>query len=100
MATVLCRDLDHDSTQHLQAELASALDAAPTLPLVLDLSNVEFMPSLALGVMVKVHKSLGQAGRKCVLVGVRPQVRETISIAALDRLLVLRGTLGEALQVI
>ncbi len=97
-AKVICRDLELESTQRLQTELTSALDAAPTLPLVLDLSSVEFMPSLALALMVKVHKSLVQTGRKCVLVGVHPLVRETISISALDRLLVLRGTVEEALQ--
>src|SRR5262249_20204647 len=37
LATVLCPNLAHETTQKLQAELASVLDAAPMLPLVLDL---------------------------------------------------------------
>jgi anti-anti-sigma factor len=98
LGTVLCRELEHEATRKLQAELESALDAAPTLALVLDLSRVEFMPSLALSLMVKVHKSLVQGGRKCVLVGVHPLVHDAIRATALDRFLVLRGTVEEGLQ--
>ena len=59
------------------------------MSLVLDLSRVEFVPSLALGLLVKIHKSLVQAGKKCVLVGVRPQVQESMSVTGLTKLLVL-----------
>jgi anti-anti-sigma factor len=98
LATVVCRDLELDTTAKLQSELTTALDAAPTRSLVLDLSSVEFVPSLALGLMVKVRKALAQDGRKCVLVGVRPLVRDAMRATALDRFLVLRGTVDEALE--
>jgi hypothetical protein len=87
VAQVDCRELDHDATLQLQSELTTALDVAPTLALVL-------------GLLVKVHKSLAQAGRTCVLVGVQPRVVEVMSVTGLTRFLVLRGTTEEALQLI
>lgn len=98
LAVVDCRDLDHETTLRMQGELMAALDAAPASALVLDLSGVEFVPSLALGVLVKVHKSLAQAGRKCMLVGVRPLIVESMNVTGLTKFLVLRDTTEEALK--
>jgi anti-anti-sigma factor len=98
LAVVECRDLEHNTTCQMQDELATALEAAPSMGLVLDLSRVEFVPSLAMGILVRVHKSLAQAGRRCVLVGVRPMVQEAMSVTGLTNFLVLRGTTEEALQ--
>lgn len=95
---VQCRDLDHATAVQLQNELAAGLEAAPGSALVLDLSQVEYMPSLALSILVKIHKELTQAGRKCVLVGVGPNIKDVMSVTGLTKFLVLRGTWEEAVQ--
>jgi len=98
VGTVICRNLDLESTAQLQHDLATALAAAPTHSLVLDLSAVEFAPSLALGLLVKTHKELTQAGRKCVLVGLQPLLQEVMKITALANYLQICGTTAEGLK--
>src|SRR5262249_5121138 len=85
VGAVVCRDLDHDNTLQLQRDIEAALAAAPKPSLVLDLSAVEFVPSMALSLLVKTHKDRLQAGGKLVLVGIRPQVLELLKITGLDR---------------
>jgi anti-anti-sigma factor len=98
VAAVVCRNLDHESTAQLQRELETALAAAPALSLVLDLSAVEFAPSLALGLLVKTHKELTQAGRKCVLVGIQPLLQEVMKITALAKYLQICATTADGLK--
>ena len=98
VAAVVCRDLNHQTTQQLQAELETALAAAPSLSLVLDLAAVEFLPSLAMGMLVNIHKALKKAERRCLLVGIRPLVLQSMQITALDRFFAIHATVDEGLK--
>lgn len=98
VAAVTCQDLDHETTQQLKHELEAALAAKPGSALVLDLSRVEFVPSMALGVLVTIHKNLQQAGRKCLLVGVQSMVLESMQITGLNKYLDLCSSLAEGLK--
>ena len=98
VAAVGCRQLTHETSLQLRSALDAALAGAPSSPLILDLSQVEFVPSLALGILVTIHKVLRQAGRKCLLVGIRPLVLETMQITALDKFFEIHSTLEEGLK--
>jgi anti-sigma B factor antagonist len=98
VANVVSRDLNHETAEQLQRDLTAALAAAPHSSLILDLSQVEFVPSMALGMLVKIHKTLRQEGRQCLLVGVRPLVLELIQVTGLNKLLVVHGSVDEALK--
>lgn len=65
---------------------AAALDALPdgAKRAVLDLSQVGFMDSKGLGVLISLLKSLGEGGA-IHLAGVKPQVRKVFSLTRLDR---------------
>ena len=54
--------------------------------MVLDLSQVEFIPSLALGAMVEVHHIYRKAGQRLILVGVVPKALEVMKLSGLDHL--------------
>lgn len=98
VATVTCSDLDHETTQQLKHELESALAAKPGSALVLDLSQVEFVPSMALGVLVTIHKNLQQTGRKCLLAGVQSMVLESMQITGLNKYLDLCDSVASGLN--
>ncbi len=62
---------------------------------VLNLSNVEFIDSKGIGVLVAVHKKLLDAG-KCCLCCLKPNVSKVFSISRIDRLLTIRPSEDEA----
>jgi stage II sporulation protein AA (anti-sigma F factor antagonist) len=85
VAVVNRSDLSHDTSQTFQKQLDAAIAAAPGASVVLDLAKVEFVPSLALGILVAANKRLQQDGRRLILVGVRPEVLEIIKLTGLLR---------------
>ena len=66
-------------------DIQAAADAT-TLPLVLDMQNVDWIDSGACAVLIKVWKMLRQSGRPLVLCVTDP-VRETFKITGLIRLI-------------
>ena len=62
---------------------------------VLDLSEVRFLDSTGLGVLVHLHKRMGQNGR-LVLCGVGELVMDVFRLTRMDRALAIRGTAEEA----
>jgi anti-anti-sigma factor len=97
VAAVQCTELDHDNAVVFQRELDEAITDSHQ-PVIIDLSNVHFLPSMALGILVAANKRLQQAGRRCFLVGVQPEVREIITVTGLQKLLDLRASIDEAVQ--
>jgi len=98
VATITSKELTHDTSLKFQQQLEAALAGAPESSLVLDLNAVEFMPSLALGILVSANKKLQQSGRRCFLVGVQPDVLEVIRVTGLLKMFDLRPNVEDALQ--
>jgi anti-anti-sigma factor len=69
-------------------ELHEALREASALAraLVVDMRNVQYLSSRAIGLLVGVYKRQKEAGGVLVLAGLRPQVGEILSSVNLDRL--------------
>ncbi len=76
-------DLDLDSTERFKAELHRPLDSG-CRRLVLDLSQVAFIDSSALGVLVGVnYERRLVAGEGLVLAGLRPSVLKVLEVNGL-----------------
>ena len=54
-----------------------------TLPVLLDLSNVTFVPSMTLGALIEIAHRCKSQQRRLVLVGVTPSVQAVFTISAL-----------------
>lgn len=90
--------LDEDNVHRLQTEVAGAADAAPQLPIVLDLAQVDFMPSLSLAALVRLVTQFRARDQRLLLAGLQPQVREVFTITHLDRLFELHPDIPAALK--
>jgi anti-sigma B factor antagonist len=86
--------LDVAGSPALHTLLHRALDDGATR-IVLDLSQVDFIDSTALRVLVSVHKRLAGAGFAIVCPHAR--IRRIFDLTALDRVLTLTDTVEEAL---
>ena len=66
--------------------------------IVLDLSRVQIVPSLGLGAILQLHNKYKERHQHVMLAGVQPQVRTTLAITKLDRILDLRDSVEKALH--
>jgi anti-anti-sigma factor len=80
-------ELDHDSTLQLKAELKSIIASHPDLPIIVDMEEVEFLPSIALGALVEIHLNLKRNGRAFSLVALRPAIEDIMKLSGLNNLL-------------
>lgn len=64
--------------------------------LIIDLSDVPYMDSAALGTIVGVHVSCDRAGRKYVLLNPSERVTSLFAMSQVDTFLVTRKTMEEA----
>ena len=70
---------------HLLEEAIARAGAAPGTCVQLDLSELSFLDSTGLHVLVKARRSLEAAGSELVLVGPTEQIRRTLAVSGLDR---------------
>jgi anti-anti-sigma factor len=97
LAVVRPSRLDGPAASELEDEASRAALAEPSLPFVLDFSNVNFAPSVALGALAVLFKGLKLSNRKAFLIGVVPQVRRALSVTRLDDFINVRNTLDDVL---
>jgi anti-sigma B factor antagonist len=90
--------LEEHNIQILGEQITGLLDDPRRKKLVLNFSNVEFMSSAALGMLITVHKKVRAAGAKLVLCSIDRQILEVFTITKLDKQFVIRRDEEEALQ--
>jgi anti-sigma B factor antagonist len=84
--TRLSGDLDIVTSDEVKRDLAALVDAGH-VSLVLDLSDVGFVDSSGLGVLVAMHRHTEAQGGSFVVQSVPPQVRRLLDITRLGDLL-------------
>ena len=72
-------------------------DRSAISTIVLDLSRVQLLPSLALGLLVQLGNKCRSRQQKLKLAGVTPQVRQVFAITRLDRIFDFAPTVEAAL---
>lgn len=77
-------------------QAAVAQETAPRL--ILDLTDVPFIDSMAIGALVRAFATCTRAGRKLVLVGINHRVRNVLQLTNVDSLFDVYSTIAEAEQ--
>jgi anti-anti-sigma factor len=95
VARVRCTSFDHRNTDQFRDELRAACEDTSREPFVLEMSRVEFMASLTIGVLVEHANRLKMDGRHLVVVGLTPNVDRAIRIAGLHDLFEVRACLED-----
>lgn len=79
--------LDVRAIDRIAEELYHLVDAQNKQKLILDLSNVRYLASHALGMLITLHKKAKAARGEMVLCGIRAELRSVFSITNLDKIL-------------
>jgi anti-anti-sigma factor len=89
-------EMDEDATRQMQAEVLAAAEQNRMLPVALDLSRVNYFPSLSLGAVVTLLSTLRKHQQRLILAGLQPQVREALAITHLDKLFEIHQSIDDA----
>ncbi len=87
-------ELDLYNAEELRSALASAIDSGATR-IVVDMTEVAFVDSTALGVLVEARSKLGRDG--LLLAGPQLETRRTLQVSGLDRHLPVHDSVDAAL---
>lgn len=91
--------MDPAQLERIGDRLYALIDEEDRRWMVLDFSQVEFISSQFIGILLTMHKKLSLlGGSHFVLCGVGPRLAELIKITRLDRLLTIRPNRREAMQ--
>jgi anti-sigma B factor antagonist len=94
LVVLLGGELDLYNADDVRAVLVEAIDAGTSL-IAIDLSEVEFVDSTALGVLLEARSRLGADG--LALAAPRPEIRRALEVSGLDRHLAVHESVDEAL---
>jgi len=82
--------------------LCSATDAArvtaPALPFILDMANVDFAGSLAIGVLVGLHKEFQNRGQRLIFAGLQGNLRDAFKVTRMNQILEILPDVPTALE--
>ena len=84
-----------------QVELKfTALVASRAKPSLIDLSDLEFISSLGLGMLISCAKALKNKGAQMVLLKPTPQVLEILTTVGFDKLIPIENDIDKALEIL
>jgi len=95
LVVVQKRFLDEASAHQLVDDVLTVAAQVPSVPIVLDMSQVRFAPSAALGSLVRLSKSFKLDGRRLALIGVDDRVFKAIQVTRLDAILEIHDSLDQ-----
>ena len=78
-------ELDHHGAQGLLLRLEQDIQKALPMVLILDFTDVTFMDSSGIAVVMRARQRVRDLGGAVTLRGVRPQARKVLDAAGLDR---------------
>jgi anti-sigma B factor antagonist len=91
--------MDDEALKALRTAIDDACAANPAASLiVVDLSAVGLLPSLALGLLVQIGNKRKARQQKMKLAAVQPQVRQVFAITRLDRVFDFADSVDAAVQ--
>lgn len=80
-------ELDLKVADSLRTELDRLIDENPGKELILDFSNVNFIDSSGLGVLLGRYKKIYSKGNKIYIKDVQPQVKRILELSGITRLI-------------
>jgi anti-sigma B factor antagonist len=83
-------------THATSSALQEAVSAASARGLIIDLTEVPSVDSMAVGALVRVYVSCTKGGRKLAFVGLNNRVRNVLQIVGVDPLFDIYQTFAEA----
>lgn len=86
----LCGEIDHHIAKELRENIDQSVDIHNPKLLILDFTDVTFMDSSGIGLIMGRYKKISQTGGRLEVQGASQSIERVIKIAGLDRLAPIR----------
>ncbi|HEY5031960.1 MAG TPA: STAS domain-containing protein [Actinomycetes bacterium] len=84
---VLPERLDVTTVGDLRDAMTLAVESGPAVDVLVDMSRVQVVDSVGLGLLVSTHRNCLRAGRRLVLVDPQPRMLRLLAVTRLHRVL-------------
>jgi anti-anti-sigma factor len=95
---VLASQLDEKHVGALRTGVTEAQAAGSSLPFIIDMAGVSFVPSLTLGVIVRLANEFRSKHQRLIFVSLQPPVRQLLAITKLNRMMEITDDVAAALR--
>jgi anti-anti-sigma factor len=92
-------DMSEEHITAVQADITK-LGTEQTLPVILDIAKVKYIPSLALGLFVRMANSFRARQQRFILASPQATVRQVLAITRLDRAMEVQDSVESALKAV
>ncbi|MCE5187343.1 MAG: STAS domain-containing protein [Planctomycetaceae bacterium] len=89
--------LDESQLQGLQSSFMPLIEQNPKIQLVIDFSNVKFLTSSVLGLLIRISKKVYETDGRLRLCSINPKIMEIFRITRLDKIFEIYPNVDDAL---
>jgi stage II sporulation protein AA (anti-sigma F factor antagonist) len=93
-------ELDHHIANTLRETVDSKIRCSNAVNVIFDFSNVGFMDSSGIGVIMGRYKTVKTLGGSVIIFGQNSQIKRIVEMSGIDRIVRVADTLDEALKMI
>ncbi len=91
MFAYLNGEIDHHTASKIRSLLDVKIEGSQPKLLILDFTNISFMDSSGIGLVMGRYKLMQYIGGKLKIINPSPQIRRVMSLAGFDRLAVIEN---------
>ncbi|MCX7710495.1 MAG: anti-sigma F factor antagonist [Clostridia bacterium] len=91
-------ELDHHSAEYIRQKVDGEIIKSSTKNVIFDLSNVSFMDSSGIGVIIGRYKNIQKLNGKTALTGLNEHVKRIFDMAGLLKIIPAYGNVESALK--
>ncbi len=90
--------LEENDIQALQDSVMGVIDQAGAINLILDFSNVQFLSSAVLGLLIRISKKVYEKQGQLRLCNIAPKIHQIFKITRLTKIFDIRQDLDTAIE--
>lgn len=90
ITATLCGNLDTMAAEQLEPQIAQ-LEGMASQPLTIDCTQLDYISSSGLRLLLRLRKAAGAAGLRVTLLGVNDHVMEVLKVTHFDKMFVLNS---------
>lgn len=78
--------LDETQLEGLEGSFMPLIEQSPGIQLIIDFTNVKFLTSSVLGLLIRISKKVYETGGTLRLCSINPKIQEVFKITRLDKI--------------
>ena len=92
--------LEDNDIKSLRESIMSVIEQAEQINLILDFSNVRFLSSAVLGLLIRISEKVYERDGRLMLCHIEPKIYQVFKITRLTKIFDIYDTVGSAIQTV